>query len=57
MEKNISTIIAHQITKYDLLLVTGEFHIGLEPVYKYINFYMTAKYIKNNYMNKSNNLK
>lgn len=57
MEKSIRTIIEHQIFKNNFFLVTGEFHVGLEPVYKYINFYMTAKYIESNYMNKSNNLK
>ena len=57
MERNISTIIEHQITKYDLLLVKGEFHVGLEPIYKYITFYMTAKYIESKYMNQYNTLK
>lgn len=57
MEKSIRTIIEHQIFKNNLFLVTGEFHVGLEPVYKYINFYMTAKYVEINYMNKYKNLK
>lgn len=57
MEKNIRTIIEHKIFMNNLLFVTGEFQVGLKPVYKYINFYMTAKYIESNYMNKFKNLK
>lgn len=57
MAKKISTIIEEKIMIQHSLLVTGQFYVGLEPIYKYINFYMTAKYIESNYMNKCKNLK
>ncbi|TAN67427.1 hypothetical protein WS9_008475 [Paraclostridium sordellii 8483] len=57
MEKNIRTIIEHKIFMNNLLYVTGEFHVTLEPIYKYINFYITAKHIEINYMNQCKNLK
>lgn len=57
MAKKISTIIEEKIMIQHSLLVTGQFYVGLEPIYKYITFYMTAKYIESNYMNKCKNLK